>query len=106
MDVRFLHVLQGADASIAMTPARYLQSTAGTAFDGAVFASTAVYFPRSAGIPFVGTSLPTPSGIHSIYVTGLTPGTPYAVSVGSGTVTVTTGTGSVADSAGVLNVTF
>src|SRR5262249_32167226 len=42
-DTRFLHVLQGADPGAAMAPATYVQSTSGTAFDGAVFGSTVVY---------------------------------------------------------------
>jgi hypothetical protein len=42
-DTRFLHVLQGAD------PGAPVQSTGGDAFDGAVFASSSVYFPGGAG---------------------------------------------------------
>jgi len=105
-DVRFLHVLQGADPGVAMNPAGYLQSTAGTAFDGAVFSNVAVYFPQSATTAFAGTTLPAPSGVHTVLVTGLTPEAMYAVSVVAGAVTVTAGTGSTADSAGVLRVTF
>jgi len=105
-DVRFLHVLQGADPGVAMTPATYLQSTAGTAFDGAIFSNVAVYFPQSATAAFAGTTLPTPAGIHAVYVTGMTPGASYAVSVAGGAVTVAAGSGSSADSAGVLAVSF
>ena len=89
-----------------MTPASYLQSTAGTALDGAGFSSVAVYFPQSATASFAGTTLPAPAGIHTVLVTGLIPGATYAVSVAPGTVTVTAGNGSTADSAGVLSVTF
>ena len=41
-----------------------------------------------------------------MYVTGLTPGAAYAVSVASGVVTIATGSGSAADGAGVLTVSF
>jgi hypothetical protein len=105
-DVRFLHVLQGADPSAPMTPAGYLQSTAGTAFDGAVFSNVAVYFPRSASTPFAGTTLPAPANVHNVVVTGLVPGATYTVTVASGAVTVTAGNGSTADTAGVLSVNF
>jgi hypothetical protein len=105
-DVRFLHVLQGADAGVAMNPATYLQSTAGTAFDGAIFSNLAVYFPQSASAPFAGTTLPTPANVHTAIVTGLTPGATYTISVAAGAITVTAGNGSTADSAGVLSVSF
>ena len=105
-DVRFLHVLQGADPGAPMAHASYLQSSAGTAFDGAVFSNVAVYFPRSATTTFAGTTLPAPAGVHTVYVAGLSPGATYAVSVAAGAVTVTAGNGSTADSAGVLSVSF
>ena len=105
-DVRFLHVLQGADPSAPMTPATYLQSTAGTAFDGAIFSNVAVYFPQSATASFAGTTLPAPAGVHTMLVTGLTPGATYAAGIAAGMATVTAGTGWTADSAGVLSVTF
>jgi hypothetical protein len=106
IDVRFLNVLQGADASAPMSPATYLKSSAGVAFDGAGFSNVAVYFPQSATTPFTGTTLPAPAGVHTMYVTGLTPGAAYAVSVVSGVVTIATGSGSAADGAGVLTVSF
>jgi hypothetical protein len=105
-DVRFLHVLQGADASAAMNSATYLKSVSGTAFDGAAFSNVAVYFPQSAIASFAGIILPAPPGIHTVYVTGLTPGASYAVSIASGAVTIATGSGSAADNAGVLKVSF
>ena len=105
-DVRFLHVLQGADPAVAMNPVSYLQNTADTAFDGAAFSNVAVYFPQSATTAFAGTTLPAPSGVHTVLVTRLTSGGTYMVSVAAGAVTVATGNGSTADSAGVLKVTF
>jgi hypothetical protein len=110
-DTRFLNVLQGADSGTAMVQATYLKSTSGTAFDGAVFGSTAVYFPVSASSTFATTVLPASSGVHTLLVTGLKPGTAYGVSVtasgGGNIITVTPGiAGMTTDSAGVLRVTF
>jgi hypothetical protein len=103
----FLHVLQGADAGVAMVPASHVQSTAGTAFDGAAFGSSAVYFPVSASGGFTGTTLAVPAGVHTALVTGLAANTGYGATVGSGAIVITSG-GSTAttDAAGVLRLTF
>lgn len=110
-DTEFLHVLQGADAGVAMTPAVLVQSTSGAPFDGAAFGSAAVYFPVIRNQPFTGTSYSAPAGVHQMLLTGLTPNTTYAVSVqpvGSGnTISVDVGsTGVVTDAAGVLSLSF
>jgi hypothetical protein len=110
-DTRFLHVLQGADAGASMTPATYLQSTGGTAFDGAAFGTSVIYFPVSATAAFTGTTLPAPIGTTTMIVTGLTPGATYSTSVATaGTQSLVTisasNSGSNADSAGVLMLTF
>ena len=109
-DTRFLHVLQGADPGVPMAPATYLQSTGGTAFDGAVFASTAVYFPVSNNGAFAGATFSAPAGVHTLFVTGLTPNASYGAGVqvtGAGNlVTVAAGGASLADAAGVLVVNF
>jgi len=110
-DTRFLHVLQGADSGASMAQASYLQSTSGTAFDGAVFAGAAVYFPVSASGSFAGTSLSAPTGVNLMLVTGLTPNATYSVSVQSiGTGNVVSinpgGSGAAADSGGVLRLIF
>ena len=109
-DTRFLHVLQGADPGIAMVPASYLMNSAGAAFDGAAFGSTAVYFPVSASGAFSGTSLPAPAGVHTLLVTGLAAHATYTVTVqpsGSGNlIGIATGAGTSSDAAGVLQVSF
>jgi hypothetical protein len=102
-DTRFLHVLEGADAGAPMVPASYVQSSSGTPFDGAVFRSTAVYFPVNVTAS-VSTTLPAPSGVHTLMVTGLAPNTPYSVSVGGNTITIAAGAGSTTDAAGVLRL--
>lgn len=106
-NVRFLNVLQGADPGAPMAAAAYVQSTAGTAFDGAVFGSTAVYFPVNAGGSFVATTFTALAGVHTLLVTGLTPDAVYGVSVNGSSITLTPGApGVVADTAGVVRVTF
>ncbi len=109
-DVRFLHVLQGADPGAAMVPASYLQSAGGTAFDGAVFGSTAVFFPVNSGV-FTQTTLSCPASVHTLLVTGLAANAGYGVSIqsgGSGSVIVLTsgGASTNADGAGVVRLTF
>jgi hypothetical protein len=103
---RFLHVLQGADSGAPIAAATYMQSTAGTAFDGAVFGANATYFPVSTSTAFAGTTLPAPSGVHTVMVTGLTPNAGYTTSVGANGVTISPGGATMADSAGLLTVTF
>ncbi len=103
---RFLHVLQAADSGATMVAATYMQSTAGTPFDGAVFGANAVYFPVSASTAFAGATLPAPSGVHTVMVTGLMPNAGYTTSVGPNGVTISPGGPTMADSAGLLTVTF
>ena len=110
-DTRFLHVLQGADPGVAMSPATYLQSTSGTAFDGAVFAGMAVYFPVSASGSFAATTVSAPTGVHTMLVSGLTPNAAYNVSIqssgGGNVVSISSSSsGTMADSAGLLRLTF
>ncbi len=110
-DVRFLHVLQGADPGAAMAKATYLQSTSGTPFDGAVFGSAAVFFPVSAGGQFSATTFTVPAGVHTLMVTGLTANGGYNVSSQTGAggtiITITpNGAAATADSAGLLKLTF
>lgn len=106
-DTRFLHVLQGANGGAAMVQATYLTSASGTAFDGAVFGSSAVFFPQQANGPLTTTTFNLPLGVTTLAVAGLTPGASYSVTfVTSPTGTMVTltpgGSGSVADSAGLL----
>jgi len=106
-DTRFLHVLQGADASVPMVTAVYVKSATGTSFDGAVFGSSAVFFPVAANATIATTTFNIPSTVHTFVIAGLTPGASYGVSTSASangtTVTLTPGgTGLVADSAGLL----
>ena len=101
-DVRFLHVLQGADAGTAAAPTSLIQSTSGTAFDGAVVANSVIMFRRDMTTPFTNVTFSMPTAGTPFYVTGLTPNAGYALSQVGTVVTVTPGGASVSDSAGVL----
>lgn len=105
--VRFLHVLQGADTGAATSTPALIQSSAGTAFAGAVVSNTAVVFPVDINATFSGVTYAVPVGTTEHLVTGLTPNAAYGVSVsasgGGLTVTVSAGGGTRrADSGGVL----
>jgi hypothetical protein len=105
-DVRFLHVLQGADGSQAVDPTALVQSTAGTTFDGALILDTVVMFKHDIAATFTSTSYAVPATTAHQYLTDLTPNTGYTVTVtASGAtlnVTVTAGGTTMTDSAGVL----
>jgi hypothetical protein len=79
-DVRFLTVLQGADAGAQPDPATLVRSSWGTAYDGAIVAGTAVLFPVDIETPVAGFTAELPAaGLERILVTGLEPGGEYAV---------------------------
>jgi hypothetical protein len=75
-----------------------------------VFAGATVYFPVSGNGSFAGTTLSAPAGVHTMLVTGLAPGAAYNVSIepgGSGNViSIAPGGTRIADSAGVLSLSF
>ena len=92
-----------------MAQAGYLQSTGGVAFDGTAFGSAAVFFPVSAGGTFSGTTLPVPTGVHTVLVTGLAANTSYGISTQPGSngsvIGITPGgAGGNTDGAGVLQL--
>lgn len=110
-DTRFLHVLQGADAGAAMTGALYVASYSGVGFDGAVFGSSAVFFPVKAQPAMsTGAMMALPAGVHTVLVAGLAPNGTYSASLlpngGGNVLSVASGTGYTADAAGVLRLTF
>jgi hypothetical protein len=106
-DVRFLHVLQGADAAQPMDAAAALQSLDGL-FEGAVVHGVAVLFPHTLGAPSAGTRYVVPVGVDAHVVTGLVPDAGYDVSLqadpGGILVTVSAGGAYFTDAAGVLSV--
>lgn len=72
-DVRFLHVLEGADAAASATAVSLVQSTSGTSFDGAVVGETAILFPVNLNDAFTGLTHHVPVTVSTHYITGLTP---------------------------------
>jgi len=107
-DVRFLHVLQGADAGKTADAVAYLQSTSGNAFEGVSVRGVAALFPVYAlSNDFTSVSYSAPSGVTNHYVAGLRPNTSYTATVqinaGQAQAAVTPGPGLTADNAGLLS---
>ena len=105
---RFLHLLQGADASAPQDAAVYLASSSGSPFEGAAVRGVAVVFPVNVlSNNFASTTYTVPGGITNQYVAGLAPNAGYTVSqtrlAGSLQVTVTPGGSLISDSAGLLS---
>jgi hypothetical protein len=105
-DVRFLHVLEGADAGAAPAPVSAVQSSAGTPFAGAAVGAFAAVFPVDLATPFTRVTYAVPAAVTAQIVGGLRPGAAYDVvlkNAGSTVeVTVSAGTAYVADEGGVI----
>lgn len=106
-DVRFLHVLQGADANQAMQPAAHVQSSDGR-YEGAVVNDTAVLFQSSLGPSAPAVSYVVPQEVEAHVISGLTPNSGYDLQTQADPngvlVTVSEGGTFMADAAGVLSV--
>jgi hypothetical protein len=105
-DVRFLHVVEGADG--AASPVTLVQSIGAATFDGAIVKGVAILAPRVVGAVAGDLVYSVPSDVHANVVTGLTPNGGYDVSVtsdasGHAVVTVRPGGQKKADSGGVLS---
>jgi len=110
-DTRFLHVLQGTDATGTPDVATLFHSSLGAAMDGAVFGNEAVLFMVDAYAGFSGVTYSVPATVVNHFVTGLTPGAYYGVSTsalagGFAVSLVPAASGHQADSAGVLVLNF
>jgi len=107
-DVRFLHVLQGADSGATADSMTLVQSSSGTSFAGALVSDTAILFPVDLDAPFTGLTYTVPASTTAHLITGLTPSSSYDVvtqTAGSDVqVTINSGTTYQADSGGVLAV--
>lgn len=108
--VRFLHVLQGADAGVTAGPATLIESSSGTPFAGAVVNDTVVLFPVEWGAAFTGVTYSAPATVTKHLITGLIPNAGYDVTqqLVNGQLQVTispNGATVTADSGGVLVVT-
>ncbi|MBL8161081.1 MAG: hypothetical protein JNJ61_03790, partial [Anaerolineae bacterium] len=101
-EVRFLHVLQGADAGVTPLPSTVIESTAGTAYQGVVVGDAAVLFPVDALAAFESLEFSTTAATS--YITGLTPNASYDVSMNGDAIRIVPGTQFAADAGGVLVV--
>lgn len=106
-NIRFLHVLQGADAGASPDATTYLTSTAGNPFEGVAVRGADVLFPVNLpGSSFTNVSFIVPPGVTNHFVAGFTPNAGYNVAVATNAgqlqVTVTPGSQMTADSAGLL----
>jgi hypothetical protein len=99
--VRFLHVLQGADAGAELDQAVSIESSGATAFAGAAAGTTAVLFPVDLGVELEELTYRAPESAVLHLITGLTAGSGYDVetSAESGEISVTVRPGS-AETAG------
>jgi hypothetical protein len=104
-DVRFLHVLQGADAGAQPDRMALVTSSSGAPFAGAVVKNVAVLFPEKLGAPPGELGFRVPAGVTRVLVTGLAPHGAYDVERRpDGAVTVKKGSRLRADGGGVLDL--
>ena len=108
-DIRFLHVLQGADANMPQDIPNLVQSTTGNVFEGAAVKDNLVLFPKnvlSGNLTNLGYTIST--NITNHFITGLPAYTGYnfnaQIAGNNFQITITPGgTNSFTDSAGVLS---
>ena len=100
--VKFLHVIKGTDAGGAPAATSVINSTGGTAYEGAAVDGVALMFPVDIAAKFESVTYTAPGGVNAHLVTGLAPDTGYKVEQNGGTVTVTPGGDKKTDSGGVL----
>ena len=101
-DVRFLNVLQGADAQVPPSPVTMVESASGTGFAGVEVEGTLVLFKADLQSEFAGVSFLKPGTAARILITGLAPGAAYAVTETGNSVTVAPNGPKNADQGGVL----
>lgn len=107
-DIRFLHVLQGADAGVGADAVTCLHSSGGNAFEGAAVRGVDILFPVNVlSNNFTGVNWTAPLSLTNHYLAGLTPGAGYAVTVqtnaGQLSLNVMPGSQISADNAGLLS---
>jgi hypothetical protein len=108
---RYLHIMQTVDTAGTQGASTLVQSSAGTAFDGATIGTTSVMFiknPSDLGT-FSSTTFTVPNATTQFYVAGLTPSVNYQATItpsgGNSNVVVANGGSTSTDSAGVLSFT-
>jgi hypothetical protein len=105
--VRFLTLLQGADAGASPALASGIQSSSGSAFYGVEVQKTAIMFPVNITSSFTNVTFTTSTNANRYMVTGLKPNAPYDTAIQSSAggmqIAVAPGTERMADSGGVLD---
>jgi hypothetical protein len=105
-DVRFLHVLQGANANGAKIVPTTVLSSAGVTFEGAVIGTRAVMFKRDLYANFTSTTFTVPATVTERIVTGLAVNGAYTITTqnvaGDVQITITAGGNVTANAAGML----
>ncbi|MBP8273262.1 MAG: hypothetical protein KAY59_02475, partial [Acidobacteria bacterium] len=76
---RFLNVVQGLDATSTPVVPVLIQSTSGTAFEGAEVGTDAIVMPVDLSAAFSGTTFMTSTQVSRVFVTGLVPAQRYNV---------------------------
>ncbi len=96
-EVRFLHVIQGADAGAHAAPVKRIESKGGTPFEGAVVGTVAALFPVDPSAPFTGVTYEVPAEVTGQLVGGLAPRGSYDITIRrvGGALAVTIAPGSV-----------
>jgi hypothetical protein len=105
-DVRFLTVLQGADAGATPISTSLITSTQGATLQGTTVGNVVVMFYKNSSALKTTSTFTIPTGTTKTYVTGLVPSTNYTVTqtpVAGGTqITISIGGGLTSDAGGVL----
>jgi hypothetical protein len=101
-DVRFLHILQGADTQVPPSSVTLVESTSGTQFAGVEVEGTLVLFRVDLQGEFTAVSFLRPDTATRMLITGLAPGAGYAVTETGNSVTFAPNGPMVADQGGVL----
>jgi len=105
-DVRFLHVLQGADAGTSAIPVQLINGSKGTPVNGVVIDTTVILFSVTIDDTVSNIVYRVPSKVTRQIITGLQPNTGYHVNVLRAgdelQITVTPGVDLKSDTSGVL----
>ena len=109
-DIRFLHVLQGADTGASADDVHFIKCDDGISFTGVTVNRTLVLFPMSLNLPFSQLKYTVSSDITNHLITGLDPNESYDVSTELAgdniQITIQPGTEYQANSGGVLRHTI
>ena len=89
---------------MSLDPVVLIQSSSGTAYQGAAVHGVAVLFAVDLSTPFSSLSYTAPAGTVAHVVTGLSPNTGYQVNLNGTSLSLTPGGGTMSDEGGTLVV--